>query len=326
VATAATCAFAAVALIGAVPATAQADTAATVSGLREISYYPSQNPWNGMWYQWYPGVIWADMAKIASLGANTVRVFVQPATFGYPVPTSTYISRLGQLVAMAAAHGLKVHLNLFDLWHSYTDLTGSQQWAGQILAPFHADPRISVVELQNEIDPTNTTAMAWASAMLPIIRSDSGLPVTVSVTGWDTNSATALGQLITGLGTSQPDFYDIHFYGIPPHMLSTFQTAKQIAHGTPLLVGETGYSTDPSNTSWIGAGQSVSTQEQAQAYFYAYVEQAAASAGLPKAASWTLNDFPALANLSATEQHFGLYRLDGTEKPAAAILKRYFTS
>jgi hypothetical protein len=148
--------------------------------------------------------------------------------------------------------------------------------------------------------------------------------VTVSVTGW--NTASELGQLITALGTSQPDFYDIHFYGTPPYMLSTFQAAKQMANGKPLLIGETGYSTDPSNSSWLGASQSTSTQELRQASYYTYVEKAAKDAGLPPAGSWTLNDFPALPNLSGIEQHFGLYRLDGTPKPAVATLDNAFTS
>jgi Cellulase (glycosyl hydrolase family 5) len=225
---------------------------------------------------------------------------------------------------MAANHGLKVQLTLFDIWSGYTDITGSEQWAAALLTSFKADPRIAFVELQNEIDPTSTAAMAWAQTMLPVVRTDAGLPVTVSVTGW--NTAGELGTLISNLGTSQPDFYDIHFYGTPPYMLSSFKTAKAMANGKPLLVGETGYSTDPGNTSWIGAGQSQSMQDQAQAYFYAYVEQAAHQAGLAPAAPWTLNDFTALPGLSSIEQHFGLYRLDGTAKPAVAVIKNAFAT
>jgi hypothetical protein len=108
-------------------------------------------------------------------------------------------------------------------------------------------------------------------------------------------------------------------------MQSAFTAAKALAGSTPLLIGETGYSTDPSNTYWVGSGQTTSLQELAQSYFLAYVEQAAKSAGLPPAGVWTLNDFPALGGLSATEQHFGLYRLDGTAKPGAAELKSLFT-
>jgi hypothetical protein len=39
---------------------------------------------------------------------------------------------------------------------------------------------------------------------------------------------------------------------------------------------------------------------------------------------WVLNDFPRLAHLSRVEQHFGLYRVNGTPKPAAALIRKVF--
>jgi cellulase (glycosyl hydrolase family 5) len=305
-------------------ATSAAAVSSMVAGLKLMNYYPAQNPWNGMWCDWYPGVIYGDMAKIAALGANTVRIIVQPGTFGYPTPSAQYMSELTQMINMAAANGLRVQLTLFDVWSDYTDISGGEQWAQAVLAPFRGDPEISFVELQNEIDPTNATEMAWARTMLPVIRTDSQLPVTVSVTGW--NTATPLGQLISALGNSQPDFYDLHFYGTQQYMLSTFETAKQMAAAKPLLIGETGYSTDTGNTSIPGIAATVAAHEQEQATYLSQVEQAAQQAGLPPAAPWVLNDFAPVANISATEQHFGLYRLDGSPKPAVAVIKAAFAS
>ena len=297
--------------------------ASVVRRLRVISYYPAWHPWGGTWAVWQPSVLGADMARIASLGANTVRVFVQPATFGYPIPQPAYVARLGEFLSIAAAHRLKVWLNLFDGWSAYTDLAGSQGWAAQLLAPFHADPRIAVVELQSEIDPVSPVAMAWAHRMLPVIRADSARPVTVSVTGW--NTARPLAELIAGLGSSRPDFYDLHFYGTPPYMFSTFASAQRMVADKPLVIGETGYSTDPGNASWLGSSEPVAVQERAQARYLAEAEVAARVAGLPPVGVWTLNDFPpALLHVTPAEQHFGLYRLDGTAKPAAAVVRRSF--
>lgn len=290
--------------------------------MRVISYYPSRNPWGGMWYVWHPSAIEADMAKIASLHANTVRVFVQPATFGYPTPTRTYIARLDEMLSIAAAHGLRVQLSLFDGWNGYGDLAGSEQWAARLLVPLRGDKRIVSVELQNEIDPANPQAMAWARKMLAVIRVDAAEPVTVSVSGW--NTAAPLARLVSGLGLSQPDFYDLHFYGTPPYMISTFQKAERIAAGRPLLIGETGYSTASSNRSWLGSPAPVSVQEQAQASYYSDIERAARVAGLPRVGVWNLNDFPALPHVGPIEQNFGLYRLNGTAKPAAAVIRRAF--
>jgi hypothetical protein len=299
-------------------------TSTSTAVLKEISYYPAQNPWGGMWTTWIPGVIATDMAKIAALGANTVRIFVQPAAFGYPTPQGTYMSRLEQFVSIAAAHGLKVHLTLFDLWSSYGDITGSERWAAQVLAPFKGDPRIAAVELQNEIDPSNAQAMSWARTLLPAIKVDSGRPVTISVGGW--NSSRALAELVAALGRVHPDFYDLHFAGLPPYMRTVLASAKRIAGATPLLIGEAGYSTDPSDTVWIGPRHTGAAQEQAQARYLRDIEETARAVGLPLAGVWNLNDFPALPNLSAMEQHYGLYRLDGTPKPAAGVIRWAFTS
>ncbi len=296
--------------------------ASLVASLREISYYPAQHPWGGMWHEWRPAVIDADMAKLASLGANTVRIFIQPASFGYPTPQPSYVAKFARMLSIAAAHGLRVQVTLFDLWHSYTAIADSEQWASDLLAPFHADPRIAAIELQNEIDPTNRQALAWARTMLPAVRADSGRPVTLSVTGWNTPSA--LGELKAALGSSQPDFYDLHFFGTPQYMLSTFQAAKQMANGTPLLIGETGYSSDLSNNTTPGLSTSSTAHEDAQAQFYHEVEAAARLAGLPPAGVWVLNDFPPMVHVTPTEQRFGLFRLNGSAKPAAAVVRAAF--
>jgi cellulase (glycosyl hydrolase family 5) len=296
--------------------------ATAISNLKIISYYPSADSWNSMWTSWYPGVIYNDMGLIAGLDANTVRVFIEPSTFGYPTPSATYVSELQQLVNMAQLHGLKVQLTLFDEFTNYSDIAGSEQWAKAILAPYYNDPAIAFVELQNEINPTNATAMSWARTMLPALRTDSGLPVTVSVTGW--NSPAELGQLYQALGSSQPDFYDYHFYGVPTSALAIFQQAKLLVNGAPLLIGETGYSTSLLNNSWFTTPLTQAQQNWAQEVFLADVEQAANQAGLPPAGVWTLYDFPGSATLSDQEQHFGLYTTSGVAKPAAAVLQNAF--
>jgi hypothetical protein len=302
--------------------TASASVAATVQGLREMNYYPSTNAWGGVWYVWRPAMINADMARIALLGANTVRIFLQPASFGYPTPQPQYLTELNQFIGIAASHGLKVHLTLFDLWSSYTDLAGSEQWAAAILKPFHADPRVAVVELQNEIDPTNPAAMAWARTMLPVIRADAGVPVTVSVTGW--NSTTSLAQLVAALGSTQPDFYDQHFYGNPPMAATVFSSAQRIAGGKALLIGETGYSTNQLNASQPGIAPTTTAQEAEQAAFFYTVELSAYQAGLPPAAPWTLYDFTPTQYIGPIDQDFGLFRVDGSAKPAVPVIEAAF--
>jgi hypothetical protein len=53
--------------------------------LRVVSYYPADAAWTKMWTDWRPEVVAADLERVASLHANTVRAVVQPGLFGYPI-------------------------------------------------------------------------------------------------------------------------------------------------------------------------------------------------------------------------------------------------
>src|SRR5207237_67080 len=98
-------------------------------------------------------------------------VFVHPTAFGYPTPTATMQSRLANVVALAASHGLRVELSLFDGYVSYRDTAGSDQWAQAILAPYANDPRIAFVEVHNEINPSDSVAMSWLAQITTYLHS-----------------------------------------------------------------------------------------------------------------------------------------------------------
>jgi hypothetical protein len=294
--------------------------ASTIAGLREINYEPSLNGWQTMWLNWQPATIDADFGRIAGLHGNAVRLFVQPSAFGYPVPSTQRMQELSKAVALAAAHGLRSELSLFAESAPYGDIWGSEQWARRVVGWFAGDPRVYAIELKNEVDPHDSSAMFWARQLLPYVRGvDGGIPVTVSVCGCD--NAANLGTLKQNLGSSQPDFFDFHFYGPPSSAPAAFQQAAGVAAPRPLFIGETGYST---SVDWAGYG-AVATQAGREAYqdqFFRSVEVAAQQAGLPPAAPWTLSDIAISA--SPKEGGFGLYRLDGSAKPAAATIAAVF--
>jgi hypothetical protein len=62
--------------------------------LKVVSYFPSNAGWTEMWTDWQPARIDADLGRLESLHANTVRAIVQPVLFGYPHPRVVYTSRL----------------------------------------------------------------------------------------------------------------------------------------------------------------------------------------------------------------------------------------
>jgi endo-1,4-beta-mannosidase len=297
--------------------------------IKLMNYYPSARGWAKMWTDWKPDVINADFARIAALHANSVRIILQASVIGYPAPQPVMQEHLARIVDMAAAHGLRVQLTLFDWWHDYADIAGSKAWAQAVLTPYAHDHRIAFVELKNEILPrgNDATVMAWARQMIPFIRQITGdIPVTVSTTGNPDN----LQTLIEALQSSQPDFYDHHVYlgcnvTTAYRMLSQLQS---VAHGKPLFIGETGFSSSAKTGCFIPSTQAAA--EAYQDFYLRNVEYAAKELDMPAASPWILYDFApgSLSNVppSSPEYDFGLLRIDGSSKPAAESISRFFDS
>jgi hypothetical protein len=190
------------------------------------------------------------------------------------------------------------------------------------------------VELQNEIVPENATAMSWARALVPHLRAAVGaIPVTVSVTaGASGGPAAELSRLITALGAAaQPDFYDVHqYYGAPQLTFAQLRAAAQVAtaNGRGLFVGEVGASTNAATYAQSGLPQSAASYEAYQDYVYRATFRAASRLGLPVPAPWILWDFVP-GSLSwvppdSDQYNYGLLRVDGTAKPAAASVSAAF--
>jgi hypothetical protein len=284
--------------------------------LRLISYYPSAAPWTNMWNRWDAATVDRDFALAAGLGASAVRIIVHPDAFGFPVPAPARTAELAQAMTLAREHGLAVQLTLFDWWDGYQDIAGSDTWAGAVLTPYRDDPRLAFVELKNEIDPGDPAAMAWARHELRTVRSlTGGVPVTVSVAG--NEPLDEVRRLKAALGDSQPDFYDIHYYGDPGAARAVFAAARSSVAPYPLFVGETGASSD-------GAG-GYPTQD----LYLRTVQWAARSLGLPAPAPWILRDVikeDVPAGQDTGDLGYGLLTADGREKPAAASVRALFAA
>jgi hypothetical protein len=291
-----------------------------VGQLRLMNYYPATHGWTAMWTAFDAAEMDRDMARIAGLGANAVRFIVQPQAFGYPVPTQQMQDRLAQAVAIAAGRGLSVELTLFDWFSTWSDVSGSQRWASAVLAPYAHDPRIAAVELRNELPLDDPTAVSWAAQLLPTIGAATDAPTTISVTG----AATNVGALKARLGAVHPTFWSYHYYdqSFGAGAMSAFDVAKAAAAPEALFIGETGTDTLPR------AGEDAGAAEARQDHFLRAVFAAATADGLGVPAPWILSDFASGAipgTPGPTQYLFGLYRLDGTAKPAAASVRAAFT-
>lgn len=293
--------------------------------LKLINYFPAHSSWAYMWEDFQPAAIDTDMARIAGLHANAVRIIISVPAFGFPDPHAADLAELRQVVALARQHGLRVQLTLFDTFSDWTDIQGSQEWVRAVLGAYAADPEIALIELHNEIDAGSPAEMAWSRSLLPYVEKFArGVPVTISVAGNVSN----LAELRQKLGTAKPDIWDFHYYGVAGGAYASFAAARAVVFPDPLYIGEFGFSTWPGYAASV-PGLPASQQELDiyQAYYYAAVEAATKALGLPPAAPWTLNDFSRTGTPpqpTPAEYSYGLYRLNGSAKPAAAVLSRFF--
>lgn len=312
------------------PGARTTDRLSVPSDLKVVSYFPADAGWTEMWTDWHPDEIAKDLDRVVALHANTVRAVIEPDTFGWPDVQPVYAARLQQFVSMAGDRGLHVQLTLFDWWYRRPWVRASKQWARELLTPYIGDPRVAFLEVRNEILPKPETDK-WAKKMIPFLRALlPGTPVTLSVAGLDPVARLAL--LKRGLGAVQPNFWDIHYFGGGggANAYAVFAAAKAIAGSTPLWVGETGYPTVTDSGGYAGIPWTRASQEAAQSHFLASVAWAARADGLAPAGVWVLDDLVPSAvpdrkvGGEDPDLHYGLFRVDGSPKPAAAIVRASF--
>ena len=297
--------------------------ASRIAGMRLMNYYPAANGWTNMWTNWNPAVLRADFARIRALGANTVRIIVFPHTFGWPTISSGMAIHFADTLKIAAAEGLGVQLTLFNWWNSFQEISQSRAWLKELLDPYASDPEIQLVELANEVDPSDAAAVAWVRALLPTLRSVMPhTPSTVSVSG--TEGPAGFAKLRTEVAGSPLDVADIHFYDDAAEAYAWMLAAKRAAGPLPLLIGEAGYPVIVSGYDGLEGG------ELRQAQWYSVVFAAARAAGVPPPAPWILYDFesgaipPPEAPAPAITYHFGLYSASGQWRPSVWVVKQAF--
>ncbi|MGR7026281.1 hypothetical protein [Geodermatophilus sp. URMC 62] len=292
------------------------------ASLRLVNYYPSGSPWERMWTEWSASTLDRDLRRVAGTGATTVRLIVFPSAFGFPVVRPQMRERLEDALRIAARHGLRVQLTLFDSWSDWADLAGSRTWTTSLLSGSAEDERIALVEVRNEIDPSDPQVTAWARDQVSLLHDLlPATPVTVSTSG--RLGVDGLTTLRRALADAPPDLFSLHYYGDPGLAHGAFRRAAVAVAPTPLVVGEAGLSSRPEGPGSPGRAQ----DEADQAAWYRVVQNAARAAGLAPVAPWTLYDFRrggVPEQLPDAEVGFGLLRTDGTPKPALDVVSAAF--
>ena len=141
-----------------------------------------------MWEPWRPGRLAADLRRLRSLNANTVRIVVAPSFFGYPEPEQKYVDRLGELVALAAAAGPPRAADALRLVGRLRRPRRLEAVGGSAARAVRRRPDAGVRRAPERDRRRRTqAAVAWARALVPWLRTllGRGTPVTLSVAGMD---------------------------------------------------------------------------------------------------------------------------------------------
>lgn len=297
------------------------EVAARIAGLRLMNYYPAADSWTKMWTDWNPNVLEKDFARIRTLGANAVRITVFPNTFGWPRISHLMALRFADTLKIAASSNLGVQVTLFDWWGAYGKITQSQAWLKSFLRPYASDSEIQLVELKNEVNPSDPTEITWVRALLRTLRSVMPrTPSTVSVSG--TEGPKGFVQLRRELAGSPFDVADLHFYGSEVTAYSWMLSAKRAAGSLPLFVGEIGF---PSADNGDGGSEAAAFR---QAHWFSVAFAAARAAGVSTPAPWTLYGFKP-GSIPKTERdpsayNYGLYSATGQWRPSVWVVREAF--
>ena len=303
-----------------------------------LNYYPAASPWRAFWEAFDPEIIAADMALMADLGANSVRIFIPLAPF--LADAEARLAQLETFVQLADAAGLSLVPTLFDLKGSYAPHTWPQDWAylSAVLRTLQAHDNIAFIDMKNEpdldqnyVDPA--LVQAWLRTMVGLARDQA--PEFAYTVGWSSAQAVQLIDLV--------DVVTYHDYASLRGTAARLAAVQARANGKPVVITEIG------ETSWRGiplfAGSSPAYQARSletrlaalsgSADFVGVqgVQGAQGAQGAQGVFVWTLHDFENLDSSAIggsfinknRQRRFGLFNSAGQAKPAAAIVRKAFS-
>jgi hypothetical protein len=302
---------------------AQGPSGTAVPTAAGLNYYPSQTPWSRFWPEFDADIVAEDFDRIAELGANSVRVFLQRDDFLDPARSPAALEQLRTLLDLAGEVGLSVVPTLFDMRGGY----GSVTWANdmiyldRVMPVLAASDHVAYVDLKNEpdLDMDHHGAghvEAWARTMLAAAR---GIAPDLAYTiGWSHPSA-------AGVMADTLDLITYHDYGPVEDSAAAFAAVRELAGDRPVHVTEVG-----ATSFSLLAGRFPSSPDAQARRLGERLDALAEADGL---FVWTLNDFPdpdpvAVGHspwVIGLQGQFGLFTSTGAPKPAAEAVARAFS-
>lgn len=286
--------------------------------LAGVNYYPQAAPWTAFWPTYSPAQTTVDLQRIRELGLNTVRIFLPYEDFGGTMVTAARRAQLTNFLDQAATAGVHVIITLFDHHTDHHPAT----WAADArhlatLVPYFAEhPAILAWDIKNEPDRDygyngQPLVDAWLRFVAHHVRwHDPNHLITI---GWSTpEAATTLSDVV--------DFVAYHYFDEPTTYLDRIGLLQQAVGNKPLLLEEFTFST------WNSPFYPGHTELEQANYYAAMLNNHQLTDSLGYLV-WTLYDFDTvpLAEFRypwqrATQAHMGLFRRDGSAKPAAVLV------
>lgn len=295
--------------------------------LKGVNYYPQWRPWSVMWRDWdAPQTARELRAAREDLGINVVRVLL-PYNFsgkkngGGQLPP-VLVARLREFIQIAGRLDMRVLITLFDFSHDFpaanTPLETQQlDYLRALIPQFAGDDRVFAWDVHNEPDQyevwrdgDQAAVLGWLGRVADLVHQLA--PRQLVTVGMSIHS----NLWLPGPDGRRPiDYTDV----VSMHTYDAGAVGRQLdelrAHtAKPILVEEFGWPTRPPCVE--------NYTEATQADLYRVVVDAARSRSAGVLA-WTLRDFDAARTVrwDSREEYFGLYRADGSLKPAARTLQ-----
>jgi Cellulase (glycosyl hydrolase family 5) len=286
-----------------------------------INYYPQKTAWKDFWINYDDTVIEKDLALMRTLGANSVRIFINYEQFGKGNVVPEMLLRLDHFLENATKNNLKVLVTLFDFNSNYQLLNfpATDRQLETLLTRYRTHEAILGWDLKNEPDldfhyQNPGDVKEWLSLMIPKARKyDPNHPITI---GW------AFPENAT-LYSENLDFVSFHYYKNTTELSSILDSLQAKIPSKPIVLEEFGISNYQSFIFPIGKS------EKQQANYLAEIMEILAPRKQVSFFYWTLYDFDIVSGEIAgnkpwqrnTQKYFGLLTKDGHLKESGAVFK-----
>jgi hypothetical protein len=288
--------------------------------MKGFNYLPRKERYQPM-VEWNWVEVEKDLQRAASLGANTVRTFVD---FYENDNTGTQLAAARTFLKLADQNGLRVIFSIFENMPGYDIIDAKHYERGyvylqQFVAPLRNDPRIAAWDVLNEGDylPIRFSQYTTMELVLQFYH-----VMSAKIREIDPNHLLTAGfAFVEQVSVTQDfvDFISFHSYGDAYRLPAKVDgLVASLNRPMPIVVTETG--APSSGNQWSSErNQSIVLADQLETIF--------ADNRLDGALIWQLNDYvPRELETSQTEPFYGVFNLQLAPKPAVQQVRRYFNA